>query len=427
MQFFTSYQQLSNYLDSLSNRGISPSLTGIKALTKALDYPERLFKVVQVVGTNGKTTTARALGLLLAGSGLKVGVYTSPHLSSYCERYELNGKPVNANKLVAAAKEVKKAQAKVEVKGKRSITQFEFLTALALVLFAQEQVNVAVLEAGMGAKWDATTVALAEVGVLTNVSYDHLDFLGPTLADIAKEKAYVIRRANKVVVGKVVPALKLIFTKRAEQEKSRLFWENKDFVYNLNKQLQVKGLYSSYSLPLKLKGDWQSGNVAKAVVAAELLLKKPLSQNAVASLVNFSAPGRAEEMVIGQTKILLDGAHNVAGVKRLLNWLNSYRQTKVFVVSIMADKQVKEMLKLLLNDKQTEKLILTQCANSRAVNPDKLSYLKKSEKVMVEPDVKQALQVAFNLAGTDKLAVVTGSLYFVGQARSLLASFNLSL
>lgn len=420
MPFFTSYQQLTAYLDSLSNRGIAPSLDGIKALSKALDLLQLRFKVVQVVGTNGKTTTARALGLLLAASGLKAGVYISPHLNSYCERYEINGKPVSAKKLVVAADKVKKAQAKVEVDSNRPITQFEFLTALALVLFTQEQVDVAVLEAGMGAKWDATSVALAEVGALTNVSYDHLDFLGPTLADIAQEKAYVIRQGNQVVMGEVESDLKSIFVTRAKKEGSKIFWENKDFHYKHNKQLMVKGVYASYSLPLNLKGDWQADNIAKAVVAAELLLKKQLSQKAVTALSTFQAAGRAEEIVTGQTKVLLDGAHNVAGIKILLSWLRNYQQSKIFIVSIMADKQFKEMLNLLLNDEQVEKLIFTRCANSRAVNPEKLKYLKKEEKVIVEPNVKQALKFAFNLAGTDKLVVVTGSLYFVGQARGML-------
>lgn len=417
MSFFSTYQQLSRYLDSLSNRGISPSLDSIKALSKALEFPERQFRAVQVVGTNGKTTTARAIGLLLAASGLKAGVYTSPHLISYYERYELNSETVSGEKLVPVANTVKKAQAKVEVECNRSITQFEFLTALALVLFAQEQVDVAVLEAGMGAKWDATSVTFAEVGVLTNVSYDHLDFLGPTLADIAKEKAYVIREGNQVVMGEVEPELKPIFSKRAEQEKSKLFWENKDFTFKTkeltfksSKQLVVKGVYDSYNFPFNLKGDWQVSNIAKAVVAAELFLKKPLSQKAVMALINFQTPGRAEELVIGQTKVVLDGAHNVAGIKSLLSWLNSYQQKKIFVVSIMADKQVKEMLKLLLNDVQTEKLIFTRCATSRAVNPEKLNYLKKEEKVIVEPDFKQALKLAVSLAGADKLVVVSGSL-----------------
>lgn len=473
MAFFKSYADFHSYLEGLNNRGVSPSLTGIKALCQALGHPEQKLRVVQVVGTNGKTTTARALGLILAQHGLSTGIYTSPHLISYTERYELNGRSVNAAQLIKAANKVKEAQVQVEAKTRlhsedkasslsserfydqpkqaqklvlrtepqarhQQITQFEFLTALAFVLFTQAQVDVAVLEAGMGARWDATSVVWPEVGVLTNVSYDHLDFLGPNLKQIAAEKAYIIRGGNQVVMGQVDNNIKSIFIARAEQENAQLYWENEDFIFwspnavsgsvmtSNSEQAQtfnVKGIYSFYNnLQLNLKGAWQVGNIAKAVVAAELVLKKPLKKEALACLANLKAPGRAEEVTFAQTRILLDGAHNLSGIVNLIKLLDNYPQDKIFLVSIMADKEVLPMLKTILsNSRKQTKLIFTQCSQERAANPWQFQSLLSSDpRVILEANLQKALNLALEQAGREKLLVICGSLYLVGEVKKAL-------
>lgn len=424
----TSSGGFSSYLDSLANFGIEPSLEGIRALCRELGDPQKSFNIIQVTGTNGKTSTARMIQALLTDHGTSCGLYVSPHLESYRERIGIDGEDIgkadfeDIGRLIEA--KIKTAE---ESLGGRHITQFEAITAAGLAYFARRGARVAVVEVGMGGRWDATSVVPAAVAVITNVTMDHADWLGPELADIAAEKAGVIKSGNIAVIGDIGDDIKTVFEKRAEAQESTVLFAGRDFsIDRFSKEgFSLKTPLSVYSdISVCVGGPWQSRNALLAVMAAEAYLKSKLDENkARQALKNVRCPGRAE-LVKGDPDILLDGAHNEAGMEALIDYLrqNFSNRRAVLLVSILRDKSAPQMIEQLC--RFSKRIVFTASTNPRCLQTDELAKLARRYGVdtIQESDLSSALACAKREAGGGgkDFVVATGSLYLVGEVRKLL-------
>ncbi len=303
----------------VDRRKTAPTLERIKSLTELLGSPQLEFPAVHLTGTNGKTSATRMTAALLETVGLATGSYTSPDLSRVNERMAIHGEPISDVELAAALSRV----ATVEEFIKDRPSYFEILTAAAFDWFAQEAVDVAVVEVGVGGTWDATTIVQAPVAVVTNVSIDHVEYLGTTLPEIATEKAGIVEEGSTLVLGETDPELVEIFAARAGQREILL--RDRDFsirsqrLAHGGRQIDLvtpTGPYDEVYLPLH--GAHQADNAVIALTAAESFIGERLSHELVSeAFAALTSPGRLE--VVGrQPLLLLDGAHNVAGARALL-------------------------------------------------------------------------------------------------------------
>ncbi|MCU1456370.1 MAG: folylpolyglutamate synthase/dihydrofolate synthase [Actinomycetia bacterium] len=409
-----------------TRRTALPTLARIEALTELLGSPQSEFPAIHITGTNGKTSVTRMVGALLRSTGLSTGTYTSPHLERVNERMTWEGEPIRDEDLAALLALV----AAVEPHLDEVPSWFEIMTAVALRWFADVAVEVAAIEVGLGGRWDATNVVDGRVAVISNVDVDHTDFLGPTRADIAAEKAGIIKPGADLVLGETDPELELLFL---EREPGRVFRRGVDFgVLDSRRALGGRvldlytpgGTYRDVFLPLH--GAHQADNAALALMSTQAFLDGPPSEDVV--LDAFAAvrtPGRLE--VVGhQPLVLLDGAHNVAGAHALVQALHDEfpEAPRTLVVGFLREKDAAEMLEALgVHDAQ--RIVCCAPPSPRARDPREIADAAYDlgvppEAVTVIDDVREAVTDAIDEAGDDGQVVITGSLYLVGAARAVL-------
>jgi dihydrofolate synthase/folylpolyglutamate synthase len=398
--------------------GVRPGLETIRQILDRLDHPEQQFPVIHIAGTNGKGSTAAFLASILQEGGYRVGLFTSPHLISYTERFRINGSEISEEALILLAERVL-AVAPVEA------TFFEVTTALAFLYFAQERVDLAVMEVGMGGRLDATNAAPGILSVITPVSLDHCRYLGDTIREIAGEKAGVITGNGPVVCSTQDDAALSVVAARCTSTGSPLFRCGSEFRAEWRPDgLAYHGLNSSVSrLTPGIPGDYQRDNAACALAAAELLAESgfPLELSSLThGIAAASWPGRME-LFPGPPRLLLDGAHNPAGVAALLASLAKIKRERLFLITgLMADKDRDGVLGPLLSvadEVVTVNVDLPQ-ASSAVELADFCSA--RGARAVAAGSVTQGLAAAANRAGPDDLLLVTGSLYLVGEARGVL-------
>ncbi|MGH8999422.1 MAG: bifunctional folylpolyglutamate synthase/dihydrofolate synthase, partial [Acidimicrobiia bacterium] len=352
----------------------SPSLERMAPLVELLGSPQRDYPIVHVTGTNGKTTTARMAARLLGAAGLAVGCYTSPHLERVHERISWAGEPISG----AALAEVLDLVAAAEPALSEHPSYFEVVTAAAYRWFADLAVDAAVVEVGMGGTWDATNVADGTVAVVTNVSIDHTEYLGPTRASIAAEKAGIVKEGATLVLGETDPELAAVFTERGP---SRVLRRGDDFDTGRNRRAhggRVVDLHTPWSdhpeVFLPLHGEFQADNVVTALVAAEAFFDHALGPDVVAeTAAGFRSPGRME--VVGRAPlILLDGAHNAAGAQALMATLEDEFAPgpRTLVVGLLREKDPEVMLSA-LEAVRAEQVVLCRPDSPRALDPADLA------------------------------------------------------
>ncbi len=394
--------------------GMRPGLERIEALLGAIGNPERAFRIVQVGGTNGKGSISAMLASILQAAGKHVGLYTSPHLCDFRERIRVNGRAIPEALVVDGVEAIGTLVTRLDA------TVFEATTALGLDHFAREGVEIAVLEVGLGGRLDATTVGEPVLEILSRIDYDHQGYLGGTLAEIAAEKAAIIR-SGTAVAARQEPEAASVVLRRAAQVGVPLLMEGRD-LHAAVSSFTLEGQRLDLSGPgwrlddvlCRLLGVFQPGNALLAAAAARQL---SADQEAIRrGLATAAWPGRFQ-IIARDPIVVLDGAHNPGGARALAASLAAYfpGQALTLVLGISADKDHAGILGALAP--LASRLILTAYSGPRAAPPASLRACLPSTAAQVETasSLGQALSLAMTAPRTP-IVCVTGSLYLVGEA-----------
>lgn len=419
-------KEVYSYLYGLEKYGILLGLDNIKIILSLLGNPEKSFPSVHVVGTNGKGSTTAFLAAILSKAGYKVGRYTSPHLIKFSERIMIGKKKISEDDIERIAFMIRDKIAHSK-ESQRPFTFFEVTTALAFQYFREKEVDIAIIEAGLGGRLDATNVLEPLVSIITNVGLEHKEFLGDTVEAIAKEKAAVIKENTPVITAAKGEALDVI-DKVGNSKKSPVYALGRDFhVNNYNStQFDYLGITKNfYNLKLKnLLGFNQFENASLALAVIENLLKKgyKISTNDIKKgIENARWEGRFE-YVRKNPPFIIDGAHNPHGVQSLLINLKHFHPGKSFVIilNILRDKDIKEMVKSL--ESVGGKFILVPNKNDRShTEAEYRRIFGKRKNFLFYSDIKTALEEVLNSQDFANSPVLfTGSLYGVGEAKAYL-------
>ncbi|MGH3301986.1 MAG: bifunctional folylpolyglutamate synthase/dihydrofolate synthase [Streptosporangiaceae bacterium] len=429
---------------------INPSLDRITALVTLLGDPQRAYPVIHLTGTNGKTSTSRMTEALLRGRGLRTGLFTSPHLSFVGERISVDGEPLDAERFVTAYDEIKPYVDLVDATHHVPLSFFEVLTGMAFAVFADAPVDVCVLEVGMGGTWDNTNVADGTVAVVTPISLDHTKYLGSTVAEIAADKAGIIKPGAVAVLAQQPPAAAEALLRRAAEVGASVVREGLEFgvigreLAVGGQQVSVRGLLGDYpDLYLPLFGEHQAANLACAIAAVEAFAGTPgaLAGDEAAGLdldilrravATVTSPGRLE-VVRRSPVVIVDGAHNPGGMAATVEALTeAFSFTDlVAVVSVFADKDVPGILGEL--EPTVSRLIATTNSSARALPARELAEIAATvlgpDRVTVAERLDDAIELGVALADeADALAggpgqaglLITGAIVTAGEARVLL-------
>jgi dihydrofolate synthase/folylpolyglutamate synthase len=398
----------------------------VRALVELMDDPQDKQPAVHVTGTNGKTSTARAVSQLFIFKGLTVGTFISPHLENINERIMVDLSPISDGDLAEVLSELAALEPLLG-EGLRP-SWFELMAAAAFGYFANRPVDAAVIEVGMGGRWDATNVVDGTVSIVTNVTLDHTELLGPTREHIAREKAGIVKSGATLVLGETDPDLYEIF---AAEGPGTLWLAERDFAVESNvmavggRLVDLRtpgGYYEDIYLPLH--GRHQADNFIAALVGTEAFFGRPLEADIVAAAAaSISSPGRLE-VVRQRPLVVLDGAKNVAGAQSSsVAVREEFGATRahILVVGMLNGKSAREMLEAL--DAATAHLVVTCSPPSPRAQPaEEVAAVARSLgcRAVATGSVPEALEVALAEAGDDDLVLVTGSLYTVGAARTAL-------
>jgi dihydrofolate synthase/folylpolyglutamate synthase len=430
---------------------IDPSLDRIRALVTLLGDPQRSFPVIHVTGTNGKTSTSRMTEALLRARGLRTGLFTSPHLSSVRERICVDGEPLDAERFVAAYDEIRPYLELVDASGGVPLSFFEVLVGMAFSVFADAPVDVCVLEVGMGGTWDNTNVADGAVAVVTPISVDHARYLGNTVAEIAADKAGIIKPGAVAVLAQQPPAAAEALLHRAGEVGASVAREGLEFgvlsreLAVGGQQVSIRGLLGDYEdLYLPLFGDFQAGNLACALAAVEAFARTPGSDadeqpaaldNAIVrrAVATISSPGRLE-IVRRSPVVIVDAAHNPAGMAASVAALTeAFTFTELIaILAISEDKDVPGILDEL--EPVVTHLIVTANSSRRSMPAAILGELAVAafgpDRVTVAARLDDAIETGVALADDADAAaqggpgssgvLITGSVITAGDARVLL-------
>ena len=416
-------------LDARQPERMVPDLSRISAVAELLDHPERTYPTIHVTGTNGKTTTTRVISALACAHGVSAGAYTSPHLLSVTERIAVCGEPISEQDFADEYERLKPYLEVVDERSEDRVTYFEALTALAFLHLADKPVQLGVFEVGMGGTWDATNLVAGDVAVLGEIDLDHPE-LGSTIAEVATEKAGIVK-PGKAAVSRAQPpeALAIIEARCAEYE-TTLALEGRDWSLDSRdpavggQLITIRGTHAAYeAFMLPLFGEHAARNAAAAVAAMEAFLGHALDEDAIRSA--FSAvrsPGRLE--VVGRRPlVVLDGAHNPAGARALATALDeSFAWERLLlVVGVSANKDVAGVIRPLAP--LATVAYVAPHSSPRSAPAETVATALEAAGVQAArfPSVPEALATAVADAKKDDLLLVTGSLYTVADARRVLA------
>jgi dihydrofolate synthase / folylpolyglutamate synthase len=418
------------YLDAHIGRGVDPGLERIAGLLDLMGNPEAGYPIVHIAGTNGKTSTARIATMLAVAHGLTTGTFISPHLERIEERLSLNGVTATPEQFAQAVQDVAAFADLYEERSGRLLTYFELTAAMAFAWFADQAVDLAIVEVGLGGRLDATNAARASVAVVTGIGLDHTEILGDTLGRIATEKLAIVEPGSNLVCGPLLPEAMAVAERVARDRTAALFRYGREFTITSAARavggwhVEIDGLHAEYEdLYLPLHGRHQTINLAVAVAAVEALLGRALDVEAVRDgLAVVTSPGRMEPIATDPL-VLLDGAHNADGFRVLAAALAEEfaHQRWVLVVGFTGPKDPGTLVAPL--DGRVDHVIAAPIESPRAVDPGSVAA-RVSTALGVEGEAAESVEAALDraraVAGDAGSVLVTGSLYLVGAARSAL-------
>lgn len=431
------YQDTIRYLYNLQKYGIKFGLENTVRLMSLMDNPHLKFKSIHIAGTNGKGSTSAMIASVLQEAGYKVGIYTSPHLVSFTERIKINKREIAEEKVIEMTDEIRGRLAAIEVSDCRdktiSPTFFEFTTTMAYTYFAEEKIDIAVIEAGMGGRLDSTNVINPIVSVITPIDYDHKEFLGNTIKDIAHEKAGIIKENGRVVSSPQHDEALDVIRDVSQNKMARLLVVNKDATF-IEKACSLDGCRFDYKgikgdfkdIVINLPGRHQILNAAAALLTIEILCEAGVEAGEAIireGLRKARWDGRLE-IPFREPLIILDGAHNPAAARRLKEFLQEFVNNKriVLVLGILSDKDIDGILSELIPI--SEKIIVTRPDYYRAAGPyDLKDRIKRYGKdAVIADNIPDAIRYAKGEAGSDTAICITGSLFTVGEAKAFFSN-----
>jgi dihydrofolate synthase/folylpolyglutamate synthase len=428
------YSEAVDYLDSRVVLGVKPTLDRIQAVCRLMGEPQNEFDSIQITGTNGKTSVSNMIAEILKASGFKTGLFTSPHLETVRERVSIGGRLITASQFAQTMSDIAPIVEKAERELGEKLTYFELVTALAFYFFRNERIDVAVLEVGMGGRWDSTNVVDCEVAVITNVDLDHVNELGRTREKIAVEKSGIINEGSVVITAEGTREILMILAERCHEVGAELKVFGRDFRLDYHPPYRVAGeppaQYISIrglddrefrDIKLPMLGKHQAINACCAVAASQAYTdprERTQIEDFRGALETSSVPGRLD-ILSERPLVVADGAHNVLGVDRLAAALTSEFEFDrlVIVVSILEDKDARSMLKVL--GAIADDLVLTENRSARSISAEKLANYCRMDGIphKVASDFANAMKAGIALAGKNGMVCVTGSLFTVSEAR----------
>ncbi|MCI8342420.1 MAG: bifunctional folylpolyglutamate synthase/dihydrofolate synthase [Firmicutes bacterium] len=421
------YLESLEYIDSLYGLGYDLALDRIGALMESLGNPQEKVKVIHVAGTNGKGSCCSFVSSVLIEQGYNVGVYTSPHLEKYNERYTINNVCITDEDFADNMEIVKKKCEELVESGIISQpTVFEVVTALAFLYFSKKNVDFLVLEVGLGGRVDATNIVKNPLlSVIMSISMDHMEYLGNTIEEIAAEKGGIIKEGCPVVLYNQEEAVYDVIEKIAHEKNAKLYYASEQKIDIISQDItgtefSVCNEYIKYdSIKINLLGDYQIYNCATALLACKALEDRGvlISREAVTDGMKNAVWSGRMEIVEKNPTVILDGAHNIDGIHMLASSLKKYfSDSKItLLVGILGDKEYEKMMEVLVP--LACKLVLTEPNNSRKWDVDKLTETIASYNVETirEKDIRKAYDLAKSITGKDDVLCCAGSLYLIGE------------
>ncbi len=422
------YSKTLTYLYSLQWRGMKLGLRNIRGLMKHVGHPERRFPCIHIAGTNGKGSTASFLASIAMEAGYKTALYTSPHLVRFTERIKINGKELSEQQLVYYIEALRPA---IEAS---HATFFEAATAVAFLYFADEGVDLAVVETGLGGRFDATNIVLPLVSVITNIAFDHTEHLGNTLPKIAREKGGIIKRGAPVVTGVTDRTVLAVLQNIARRKRTRVFEVDRIAggvpvagIQGRQTYRLTAGMMRGKKILPGLPGAHQVTNARLAIAAMDLLMrtrrqhglrvtKSAVSRGLERVRENTGLQGRLEKVQKGGP-YLLDVAHNPDGIQTLIRALpGGARKPRIAVFGVMKDKDYRSMLDALSGTVPTLVLVAPKTGRALTVSTLYREARKRGVKVISAGSVARGLREARRRAGHSGTVLVTGSHYVVAEA-----------
>ncbi|MRR55222.1 MAG: bifunctional folylpolyglutamate synthase/dihydrofolate synthase [Deltaproteobacteria bacterium] len=414
------YQETLSHIYGLGRFGMKPGLERIRATLRALSDPQDAVRIIHVAGTNGKGSTAAFLDSILRSGGHKTGLFTSPHLIAFPERIRLDGREIFEHEVVSLAD-------RVLTVAPEGTTFFEIVTAMAYLFFAEQGAELAVMEVGMGGRFDATNIASGILSIITPIDLDHAQYLGDTLGLIAREKAGVIKAERPVVSSFQADEAREVIRQQCLELRSPLYQDGHDFsaIWESDGMFYSGMEWRIHALHPGIPGRYQAMNLATAICAAELLNQQEIDlspENVRTGTEQAFWPGRME-LFAGPPRVLLDGAHNPAGAKVLVEGLAEIpRKALILVTGVVGDKDAEGILAPLLP--LADSVITVSPSVPRGLGSLELAEQCRElgYRALAAGGIANGLETAFNQAHPEDLILVCGSLFVVGEARARLLS-----
>lgn len=419
------YKDAIDWISSFQKHGMKLGLERIRYICKKLGNPQDNYYIIHVGGTNGKGSVCKFIGSILTSAGYKVGIYTSPHLQRFSERFVINDQEISKSDIICLVEIIKPIVEEMIRKGENA-TYFEIVTAMVFQYFSSQKVDFALIEVGLGGRFDATNIVKPSLTIITNVSLEHQDVLGEDIGKITYEKAGIIKKNIPIITAAKDDAFQIIKEKSKKKNSDLILvdydrWEKKgkqDYI--------IHGLLKDYNVKSKMMGEFQGDNIALSIIAIEKLQMKGVfitDDNIREGIINTENPGRID-VISTYPSIILDGAHNISAMEALKNTIeNDFEFDKlILIIGILKDKNIDEMLEIIIPI--TDVVITTKSDNMRAIDPstlkEKIKKVDPGKNLFSFNEIEKAIDYANNLVKKDDIILITGSLFTVGNARDYL-------
>lgn len=423
------YEHAIEWIHARLRLGIKPGLSRMEWMLEKLDHPERRIKTIHVGGTNGKGSTVTFLRSILQTAGFRVGTFTSPYFEQFNERISINGQPITDEELVELTNVIKPLADELDQTELGGPTEFEVITAMSIYYFAKiSPVDVVIYEVGLGGRFDSTNVIHPLLSIITSIGLDHTAILGDTYEEIAFEKAGIIKNGVSVITGVKQPGALDVIRKKALETKSPMYHLGNEFTAVSRESLERGEEFSFSSLFGQLEnlrttmiGSYQVDNAACAVMASQVLANYYsfiIEENHIRKgLIEAYWPGRLE-ILSENPFVLIDGAHNEEGINALASEINSrFADKKISILfAALKDKKLDKMIATL--EAAADQLTFTTFDFPRAASAEELIEVgSKHLNNDIAADYQEFLAVKINELKSDEILVVTGSLYFLSEAK----------